>query len=253
MSIDAFRELVWEPGWKYEYWDGCAHVTPREHAVRVTLDLATPGSSARTGLRPPTPADAPRLLSAYLRSFADNIEYCDWEPRAVRRHAREVICGYLQGKRGEPLLGASRIAPLRPGRSRSLAGAALVVASGEGRACLDLLFVIPSERRGGLASAMVAGAAEALRGAGYGTLESAYVLGNGASEAWHRRFGFQEETDLLTARLRLLHARQELERQERAGSLNRAERARLHAALDEHRAQVTRLEAEDRARFDRER
>jgi GNAT superfamily N-acetyltransferase len=107
-----------------------------------------------------------------------------------------------------------------PGRGSSLdppsGGAALVVASGEGRARLDLLFVIPGQRRRGVASAMVAGAVEVLRKAGVKTLESSYVLGNTASEAWHRRFGFREEPDWLTARLRLTHAQHELERRERA-------------------------------------
>jgi GNAT superfamily N-acetyltransferase len=249
MPVEAFHRLPWDLGWKYEYWDGQAHVTPREHAVQVTLDLAPRPASSPPGLRAPRAADAPRLLRAYLASFADGIEYCDWTSPAIRGHARKTLCGYFDGARGKPFLGASRVVSSAAGSARSIAGAALVVAAGRGRARLDLLFVVPRERRRGLASAMVADAVGVLHRAGLQVLESAYVLGNMESEAWHRGFGFREEPDWLLARLKLAQARHDLERREREGDLSPEERAQLVRALAEHRAEVARLEAQGYPKF----
>lgn len=55
MSFDAFELLPWKPEWKYEYWDGVAHITPRHQTVTVrvrienTLPTSMPGGRPRDG------------------------------------------------------------------------------------------------------------------------------------------------------------------------------------------------------------
>src|SRR5438876_4350 len=39
MSIEEFELLPIRAGWKYEYWDGRAHITPREHGVIVAIPV----------------------------------------------------------------------------------------------------------------------------------------------------------------------------------------------------------------------
>ena len=80
-------------------------------------------------------------------------------------------------------------------------GAALIIAQAEETPLLDMLFVRPEWHRKGIATAMVAAALNTLHSSGVRTLASQYVLGNEESRAWHQRFGFVEETDLLLVRL----------------------------------------------------
>jgi len=81
-------------------------------------------------------------------------------------------------------------------------GAALVTLE-EGWALLDVIFVAAHWQRRGVASALAATAVNALVEFGsIRTFVSRYHLGNEVSRAWHHRFGFVEEPDLLVARLR---------------------------------------------------
>src|SRR5262245_710916 len=41
MSFEEWDLLPYQPGWKYEYWDGCAHITPN-HQTAVTTATVTP-------------------------------------------------------------------------------------------------------------------------------------------------------------------------------------------------------------------
>ena len=33
MTVEAYHRLPWKIGWKYEYWDGQVHITPRYNIV----------------------------------------------------------------------------------------------------------------------------------------------------------------------------------------------------------------------------
>src|SRR5206468_3554338 len=95
-----------------------------------------------------------------------------------------------------------------------IVGAALIVEAAPRQPALDILFVSPRKRRSGIASALAGAAMNELHTAGLKTLESAYVLGNEESRAWHQKFGFLEEPDLLSAQLYYRHAQHELQRHE---------------------------------------
>ena len=41
MRFEDWELLPYQPGWKYEYWGGCAHITPN-HQTAVTVAPVTP-------------------------------------------------------------------------------------------------------------------------------------------------------------------------------------------------------------------
>lgn len=197
--------MPWRVGWKHEYWDGHAHLTPRQHHVHVCVYIEAGGTPAPTpaphhpSIRVVGSADASGLVQAFIGSFQDGVEFCDWPVEKVREHARRNITDFFSGRRGIPLISASRLAVDERGR---ILGAALLVGREEGPA-LDLLMVRPGSRRRGIARALVGAAVEELRERGAtGVLRSAYCIANEESTRWHRAFGFEEEPDLHLARLR---------------------------------------------------
>ena len=111
---------------------------------------------------------------------------------------------------------------------------------------LDLLFVIPSYRKRGLATALVQAAITDLHSIGKTILVTRYHLGNASSRAWHARFGFVEEPDLILARLYLASTQQEYLRGRRLGELNETEQHRLLAKCEQLREQVESLETAGR-------
>lgn len=201
MSYGELERMPKELGWKYEYWDGQAHISPGHQVVVATVPTAPRPVAAPCGIRPLAPADAAGLVAAYLLAFAGTVEYCDWYPEKIVESARESVGNYLAGKRGRPHP-ASRVAfvPAPEASGETLVGAALLLDAGENEAILDMLFIVPEWQRRGLATALVGMAVNELHADGIGTLESAYVLGNAPSRAWHRSVGFVELPDLTLAR-----------------------------------------------------
>src|SRR5262249_26862485 len=109
MRFEDWELLPYQPGWKYEYWGGCAHITPN-HQTAVTVAPVTPRRATPPG--PPLPGrpdDAPPLPAVYLAAFADTQAFCDYTdekmPDAPRRDLRESFTG-----RRAPLLAAARVA-----------------------------------------------------------------------------------------------------------------------------------------------
>jgi len=72
MRFEDWELLPYQPGWKYEYWGGCAHITPN-HQTAVTVAPVTPRPvTAPCVVRPARPNDETPLLAVYLAAFADN-------------------------------------------------------------------------------------------------------------------------------------------------------------------------------------
>ncbi len=241
VSLEDFQRMAWDPGWKYEYFDGQGHVTPQEHVICTVLPIVPRPTRSPLPLRRPVEADAPSLIAAFLAAFGDGIELCDHTPAQARALAEQSVQGYFAGRRGEPL-SASRVAT-EASESDAVAGASLITASAQGTATLELLFVADAHRRRGLATAMVAAGLGELASLGFTRLESGYYWGNRAGEAWQRRFGFVEEEDLHTTRLRLRLARHEIERRAHKGPEPGDPSAGLEAEERSLRAAVARLEA----------
>lgn len=263
IPFEEFELLPRRLGWKYEYWDGQAHLSPRDQSVSVVLPVrpatATGRRSVQSGgrtllttgepirLGPAMPDGQRELVSAYIRAFRDSIEFCDWPEERIEEQARQDLEGFFAGRRGKPL-DASRVAldvAAGSGEPRAL-GAALLLEVAPQTALLDLLFVVPGRQRRGLATALVSDAAEGLFRHGFRRFESRYHLGNEASRAWHLRFGFVDEPDLFLAESMLHHVRHEIWRREKLGAFVPDERASLEAELERWRAQVGTLESRAR-------
>jgi GNAT superfamily N-acetyltransferase len=241
MRFEDWELLPYQPGWKYEYWGGCAHITPN-HQTAVTVAPVTPRQvTAPCVIRPVCSDDEAPLLAVYLAAFAENQAFCDCTDAQMLDAARRDLRESFTGRRA-PLLAAARVAVATDTPDASRVGAALLSRDREYGPVLDLLFIHPTWHRRGLATALVASAMNALYQAAEQTLTSVYQLANPNSQAWHRAFGFVELPDLRYAQAYYRCARQELFRHEQQGLLTVERRAALQAEVEQWRVRVEELE-----------
>jgi len=244
MTIDEFHVMARKPGWKYEYWDGEAHISPAHRTVTTSLNTEPRSHQSPCQIRPVESRYQPGMIDAFVAAFRDTIEYCDCEDEKILDSARNNIIGFFSGERGDPLP-ASRLALVSEpeGEWESVVGASLVVGLRGGSALLAVLFVAPEWQRRGVATALVSSVVDRLHDSGHGTLKSRYNLGNDGSRAWHREFGFVEDSDLFLAETYCRHAEHELWRREKLGNLTRQERRKLMLEVDRWRVQADELSA----------
>jgi hypothetical protein len=109
MRFEDWELLPYQPGWKYEYWGGCAHITPN-HQTAVTVAPVTPRPvTAPCVIRPVRFDDETPLLTVYLAAFADNQAFCDYTDEKMHDAARRDLRESFTGRRA-PLLAAARVA-----------------------------------------------------------------------------------------------------------------------------------------------
>ena len=228
-----------EPGWKYEYWDGKAHISPAHRTATTSLDIEPRSYRSPCRIRRVESRYQQGMIDAFVAAFRDTIEYCDCDDDQVLDSAKNNVLGFFSGERGIPLP-ASRLALVSQseGERQSVVGASLVTGMRGGSALLDVLFVIPQWQRMGVATALVSSVVDGLHGSGHGTLKSRYNLGNDGSRAWHRKFGFVEDSDLFLAETYYRHAEHELWRRDKLGNLTREERKKLMLEVDRWRVQA---------------
>jgi GNAT superfamily N-acetyltransferase len=218
MSLRDWELLPRSWGFKYEYWDGRAHLTPRPFGIpmRRTLEACPLVSEV-----PATQEHVEGLVRPYRLCFGP--AELLWMPRAqLRTHAREALEEHFQGRRGRPLPEASFVVI-----QRRRPVAALLVVEGPK---LDLVFVHPRHQRQGLGSRLLQAACSHLWAAGHRHLGSRVHCHNQGSYAWHASHGFEEVPDAWVARQRLAVAMWECRRAELLGqdvSGWEAERERL--------------------------
>lgn len=247
MTREEFDLLPIELGWKCEYSGGKAHFTPTDHIAYANIAVEPRSYCSPIPMRPVTIEDQDSLIECFTNAFHDTIEYCDFDRRRTADSARRLLRDFFNGKRGKPLQ-ASRLAlvPVDGSAAPIVAGGALVLEHKGDSAMLDLLFVIPSYRKRGLATALVQAAITDLHSIGKTNLVTRYHLGNAASRAWHARFGFVEEPDLILARLYLASTQQEYLRGRQLGELSEIEQHRLLAKCEQLQEQVENLETAGR-------
>lgn len=244
MSWEEYELMPWKLGWKHEYWDGHAHITPREHAVCVVADVVSRPVGSPCVFRSLLPEDQRSLSALFFQAFRDTVEFCDWKTKAILEAAVSAIETFRSGQRGKPH-NASRVAVSAGSCAADdrVIGAALIVEPSPGQPVLDMLFVSTRERRRGIASALVGAAMNELDLLGVKTLESAYVMGNEESRAWHQGFGFVEEPDLITARLYYRHAQHELKRNDALHHLSESEWTQITEECARWKGEAERLDA----------
>ena len=233
-----------EPGWKYEYWSGQAHISPAHRSVSASLEIEPRACRSPCRIRPAESSYEPAMLAAFVAAFRDSIDFCDWEETRIADSARDNVIGFFSGERGEPHP-ASRLAlvPHSEVEQESVVGAALVAETKDESVRLDLLFVTPEWQRVGVATALVSATLNQLYESGHRMLKSRYNLGNAESRAWHRAFGFVDDCDLLLAESYYRLAQHELWRREKVGDLTQVERQKLNLEIDRWRVQTDRLRA----------
>lgn len=241
ISFEEWERLPRPPGWKYEYYEGCAHIRPNYQYALTAVTVAPRPVTPPRALRGVLPEDEAPLLGAYLEAFEDDVVYCDYTDEQLLDAARADLRASFGGRRA-PLLPASRVAVSGQGAAEQLVGAALLGQDKEYGAVLDLLFIRPAWHRRGLATALAASAMNALHESGESSLTSCYHLANLPSQAWHRAFGFVERPDLRYAQAYCRFAQHELSRREDSGELAATESAALRTDLQYWQDQVEALE-----------
>lgn len=211
MSFTEYELLQRPFGWKVEYWDGQARLTPREIGVTTRIELAPRAVQQNHTLISVHPSYAEEMIAGYFETFVDSVEFCDWSLADIQDSAQKCITRYFEGQRGE-VLSASVIA-LEP-HSQKLAGLTLFVLKKEQKSHLDLLYVRPGFQRQGMATAMVSWGINHLIETGFEELFSAYHICNEVSRQWHHQFGFQDIYDPFYVRFKVSWLKQEIWRRE---------------------------------------
>jgi len=244
MSREDFDMLPPELGWKTEYSNGKAHFTPSDHVAYAYVPVEPRPLYSPLPVRSVKLEDFDLLNSCFAESFHDTIEYCDRDLAKTQQSGKRLLKTFFSQKRGRPSK-ASKLAviPNADESRSSIAGAALILEHKDESAMLDLLFVHPSYRKRGIATALTQAAVNHLHRLGRSPLYTRYHLGNATSRAWHAQFGFTEEPDLILARLYLAVAQQEYLRARRESHSTETEEQQLLERCERCRDQVAELES----------
>ncbi|MEM8809235.1 MAG: GNAT family N-acetyltransferase [Cyanobacteria bacterium P01_G01_bin.38] len=220
--IFAEYEVLERPfGWKVEYWDGQARLTPRGIGVTTRIDLmpralSQPLTSWQDTLVPVDSAYTDQMIAGYFEVFADSVEFCDWPLEDIRHSADRDIKRYFSGEKGAPL--QASVMALEP-NTQKLAGLALFVLKPEQKPHLYLLYVRSPFQRQGVATAMVGWGMSRLIETEFQELFSTYHICNYQSRQWHHKFGFRDVYDAYYIRIRLGWLNNEIWRKEKLGEL----------------------------------
>ncbi len=222
ISIDQFETLPRNSAYKYEYYDGAAHLSARPKCYNALLDLNRPGAARR----PPEPLDGLELRALTAGDWDDLVvlfarAFHNVQPFAslTGEHRLEAARGCLQRTRtggdGAILAPACFTAWARnKSEPPDRIGAALVTLL-TGREAADFqeferaegdegdshpptpiphltwIFVDPWSVREGVGTTLLGAVTQAVRTLGHDRLASSFLLGNDASTLWHWRAGFR--------------------------------------------------------------
>jgi GNAT superfamily N-acetyltransferase len=243
MPWEEFEVLPRAPGWKYEYWDGTAHITPNHRIVVTTVAVSPRIVNTAATIRPAVADDEQYLKQPFMEAFAEAVDYCDYDEDGLNRGANRDLERVFKSQGGN-LFGASLIG-LDPAKGTPIG--AVLVTEGPVNPLLSILFVVPRWQRNGIADALVSAAINCLDELGEGRFTSAFLLANEASRDWHHKFGFIDEPDLSLAQNYLSNARHELWRRQKLGNLSAAEQDALEQECGRLERDLDRLrELEDR-------
>ena len=218
MSIEEYELSEHPLGWKMEYWDGAAHLTPREMGVRTRLDLTTFSlpEAQNPFEHPLIPVDdsyAEQMIDGYFACFVNSVEFCNWPIKEIQAAAQRDITNYLAGQRGKP--SPASVIALDP-KTQKLAGLALFKIKGE-QIHLRLLYVRSPHRRQGIATAMIHHGIHHLTVENHQQLTTRYHICNPQSRQFYHKLGFQDVYDPMYIRIKIGYLRQEIWRREKLG------------------------------------
>ncbi|MEL6900355.1 MAG: GNAT family N-acetyltransferase [Cyanobacteria bacterium J06606_4] len=202
MSYDEFDTIERLLGWKTEYWDGCARLSPRSVGVKTILSFESFTQPEKTNLQTlaiitPTADYAQAILDCYIAAFVNSVEFCGWPIDRIFEEAQRDISLYFEGKRGKPLSASAIV--LEP-QTNHVIGTALITDKEEQDeevqgACLGLLYVRPTYHREGIGTRMIARGVKELTQQGYDQITSRYHICNHQSRQFYHKLGFQDVHD----------------------------------------------------------
>ena len=238
MTFGEYEVLERPFGWKVEYWDGHAQLTPRSMGVETRIDLKTYALPQQLNPHQHTliPADVTyteQMIAGYFEAFADSVEFCNWPLERIQESAERCIHRYFSGHRGDPL--PASVIALEP-NTQEITGLALFVLKAERKPHLDLLYVRSPFQRQGIATAMLHQGISHLIETNSSELSSAYHICNHQSRDWHHKLGFQDVYDQYYIRIKLGWLNNEIWRREKLGMLTGLDE--LHREQEEWRSQV---------------
>ena len=235
MTSEEFDVCEVPFGWKAEYYDGFAYITPRGHGVMMKIPVDKRKVETIAEIKPVSEASKGELVKLFYDSFVDSVEYVNRTEEEVKRNAALEIRNFFEGKRGIPQLKLSKIAVM----DNRKVGACLVSKYKFGYKD-EIIFVHPKYQRKNIGNALAAAVLDDLYELGEQVFWSEHNICNELSANWHRKFGFTEVTDIVTARLRENYYRREVHRNEKFN--NQLKLKELRPLLKTAEKEVTRLQ-----------
>ncbi len=235
MTVEEFEICEVPFGWKDEYSNGFAYITPRPHGVMMKISVKPRNVKSTAEIKSISEASASELVELFYNSFVESVEYLNRTKTEVRRNAAREIRNFFVGRRGIPQPELSKIAVLNGEK----VGACLVSKFKFGYKN-EIIFVHPKFQRQKIGATLVSSVLNDLHAIGEDTLWSEHHICNELSANWHHKFGFMEVTDIMTAKYRRNYYRHAVYRNEK---LNDAVKLKeLKPLLKKAEKEVERLE-----------
>lgn len=214
LTIEQFHQLPQNSAYKYEYFAGHAHLSPRPKHFHALLDLQPMSvDTEEVSVQRTKKRDLPALARAFAGAFHRTQPFACLDEATRKLAARECLEKTCAGGDGPWLKQASFVAREREA-DRPIGGIFITllpngdphdwdsycwtepppadcVARRLGRPHLTWIFVSPRFAGNGVGSALLAAAVNVLVKLGYRQLLTTFLLGNDASTLWHWRHGFQ--------------------------------------------------------------
>jgi GNAT superfamily N-acetyltransferase len=216
LTGDQYSQLPRNSAYQYDLVEGIAHLTPRPRYFHGVMSfarrrVATPAVlSPDVYIRPVLGEDQTFLAEVFADAFAHGQPFGSLTRTERLIAARVTLAKTFAGGDGPWLRDASFAAISREDGKPFGAMLITLVPGGDAgnaecyrwsapppdnlRACqphLTWVFVTPVWQDRGMASALLARAADALANSGYTSLWSTFLLGNDESMLWHWRNGFE--------------------------------------------------------------
>jgi hypothetical protein len=100
ISFVEFEQMPKPFGWKAEYYNDKAHLTPRQNAIKTKLNLSVTDFTHLLLIQPVDINYQSQMIKAFYKAFRDSAEFCDWTAQEVKKHAEKNITDYFAGKPG---------------------------------------------------------------------------------------------------------------------------------------------------------
>lgn len=197
MPFRTFERLPRHPDWRYEYWDGTAHLSHRPRSVgfeRLAAAPITRDVADDVQVVPCSEVDPAAVTALLTNVWSDEEPYRCFDPDECAQILGAEVARSLEG--GLPALGHAGLV------RGQLIGAVLVTtairsATDRDQPELTWLTVRHEARSRGVATALLRGVCERLSADGRPRLHSACSAANVPSLRWHLSSGFTLAPDPL--------------------------------------------------------